>query len=320
MFLSAGEYNISLDSRDSSSNVSFVSHAHTDHVAGLRRGSAVLASLVTKELLEARGRKELRLIEEPDCVKLLDAGHILGSKQLFAKNELQDYTVTYSGDYQIGEPIIGKRIEAKHTDVLILDSTYPYPEIEFEDRTEVVTAIQHYAAMKSSRGSVIFQAYALGRAQELTKIFNEAGIDPVVGPDIAAINKVYERHGEHLSYRTSELEGKPYEQMGDFVGIFNNSSAQEVAERLTSNGRRVFTAVATGLAKTFRFDTDVQFALSDHADFRQAVEYIGMCSPRIVFTMGRDAKVFAKNLSKLGHDARPVQNDFIVNVAMAKNI
>lgn len=320
MFLSAGGYNIALDGRDASSNVNFVSHAHTDHFSGIRNGSALLSSSITKELLEVRGKKGLSLIEEPDCVKLLNSGHIFGSKQLFVNNDLYDYTATYSGDYQMGEPIIGEKIEVRDTNLLILDSTYPYPKIQFDDKEEVITSIQRYALMKMEKGCVIFQAYSLGRAQELTKIFNDVGIDPVVDADIANISKIYEKHGVKLGYRTCELEGRTYEQMGNFVGIFTNSRSQEIAERLTCNGKRTFTAVATGLAKMFRFDTNVQFALSDHADFRQAIEYIGMCNPKLIFTLGREAKVFAKNLAMLGHDARPVQDDFLVNMAMAMNI
>jgi Cft2 family RNA processing exonuclease len=108
---------------------------------------------------------------------------------------------------------------------------------------------------------------------------------------------------------------------GNFVGIVEPSKLKAVKEEITTkNNVRVFTAVASGLARMFRFDTDVQFALSDHADFDQAIEYINACSPKIVFTLGKNATVFAKNLVLKGYDARPVEHASRVNNLMLNSI
>jgi Cft2 family RNA processing exonuclease len=78
--------------------------------------------------------------------------------------------------------------------------------------------------------------------------------------------------------------------------------------------------VASGWAKIFKFDTDVQFNLSDHADFSQALEYINACAPKIVFTFGSNARLFAKNLVLRGYDARPLQYASDVNALMLNYI
>ena len=168
MALVLGDYRVALDSNDKSANVNFVSHAHTDHMAGLRKNKKALASEITKDLIECRSGFKIELAEEPDCVELLDAGHIPGSKQLYVENDLYGYSVVYSGDYQMSVPLIGEKIRIREADVLIMDSTYPDPKVVFEDRGEAITAIQHYARMKLDRGIVLFGAHIIGRAQELT--------------------------------------------------------------------------------------------------------------------------------------------------------
>ena len=64
----------------------------------------MIASQITKELIESRGGKDVELIEDIDCVDMLNAGHILGSRQLYVENKLYGYSMVYSGDYQIEEP------------------------------------------------------------------------------------------------------------------------------------------------------------------------------------------------------------------------
>jgi putative mRNA 3-end processing factor len=309
MALALGDYKVALDSSDKSANVNFVSHAHTDHMAGLRKNRKALASEMTKDLIECRSGFTVELAEEPDCVDLLDAGHIPGSKQLYVENELYGYSVVYSGDYQMSRPLIGEKIKVREADVLIMDSTYPDPKVVFEDRGEVVTAIQHYARMKLDRGIVLFGAHIIGRAQELISILNEVGITPLVDEKICRANSVYRKHGIGLSYRQADLFADGLGKGENFVAIAEQSKLDPLREKLASEcPRRVFTAVATGLAKSFRFGTDVQFALSDHADFPQAIEYINACNPKLILTFGQRSDVFAKNLALKGYNARPLRD------------
>lgn len=314
--ISLGEYSISLDSKDDEANVNFVSHAHADHVSGLRKNNKAIASQITKELIESRSSINVDLVEEPECVELLNAGHILGSKQLYVENDLYGYSILYSGDYQTSEPIISEKIETRQADVLILDSTYPYPDVKFDDRSEVITAIQHYAKTKMEKGHVLFGAYAIGRAQELVRIMNDVGIVPAVDEKISKANGVYERHGAHLEYVS--LSPNPEDNQ---VAIVEQSRLNLLREEISARSvRRVFTAVASGWAKIFKFDTDVQFNLSDHADFSQAIGYINACSPKIVFTFGQSARPFAKNLVLRGYDARPLRYTSEVNGLMLNYI
>lgn len=313
MVLNVGEYSIALDCGDPSANVNFVSHAHSDHISGLRKSRKVIASQATKEFIECRNsKKQIELITDPKQIELLNAGHILGSKQLYATSEALGASVIYSGDYQMQKSLVAEPIETKNADILIIDSTYPDKELVFDDRDEIMSAIQSYLEDRLEKGIVLFGSYALGKAQEIIKIANEVGICPIVDEKIDSVNRVYERNGIALDYASAYKDRYEFESMvsENFFGLTSLSNLQEVAYRLGHAYRKkVYTAVATGFAKVFDMGTDAQFPLSDHADFKQAIEYINACNPKSIYTRGNRecSEVFAKNLSSQGYNASVFQ-------------
>ncbi|MDE1860408.1 MAG: hypothetical protein KGH72_01695 [Candidatus Micrarchaeota archaeon] len=318
MALEACGYSIALDTHDSKADVNFVSHAHSDHTSGLRKSKKVIASAATMDLIEVRKRSRFDALEIPQGIRMLNSGHMLGSKQLYVENGETGISFLYSGDFQMQESQVADRIETTEADVLVIDSTYPYPDVQFDDRSETITAIQHYATAKLDYGVTLFGAYTMGKAQEMIRILNEAGIAPFVSWKIAEICEAYGRHNVRLDYL-------PYKDDNELsalakrvsVGVVDVGRVEEVRRTVSENAnRRVFTAVATGFAKMFKFNTDVQFTLSDHADFAQSVEYIGLCNPKVIYTCGGNSQVFAKNLSAKGYNAHPVWDmSEICNVA-----
>ncbi len=310
MVLNLGEYRISLDCAEPGTNVNFVSHAHTDHTSGLGKGRKALASNATIELIGTRENRKVEPLEVPRGVRLLDAGHILGSKQLYLESDELGASVIYSGDYQMQRSVAAERIETRPADILIIDSTYPRRDTIFKDREETTKRIQDFLSYRLESGIILFGSYALGKAQELTKIANEVGVAPVVDRKIHVLNEVYERHGIHLEYSSFYKDEAEFDETvsSNFMGITNVSSLHEVASRLCrAYGKRVYTAVATGFAKSFSSSTDAQFELSDHADYKQAIEYIQRCNPRVIYTRGSAecSAILAANLRAEGYEARP---------------
>ncbi len=158
----------------------------------------------------------------------------------------------------------------------------------------------------------MFGAYSLGKAQELIATMNEIGIAPAVSKNISKLNKVYENFGVDLKYDEEEAE-KGFEDLlkESDVGIVENYKLNDIASRITMNSsRKVFTAVATGFAKVFKFDANVQFALSDHADFSQALEYLEKTNPKLVYTVGKEAGIMANNLKKKGYESKAANNNY----------
>ncbi len=311
MVLHVGGYKIALDRHEVESDTNFVSHAHSDHISGIRKAKGTITSEITRDLLKTRG-KNVTMMDAPRGTKLLNAGHMLGSKQFYVESDINGYSIVYTGDYQMQKSYATEAIEVRKADILVIDSTYPHPNIVFDERSEVVSAIQCYSKQKINWGTLLFGAYSMGKTQELIRIFNEIGIAPVVDAKVAEINKVYESHGVKLDYEAAE-GGLPAN--GNFVGIVNVSKLKERKYELEKrSGRKVFTAVATGFAKICTFDTDVQFALSDHADFKQAIEYISLCEPKMIYTVGSQSGMFAMNLTRAGYKANPLFASALLNL------
>ena len=308
MYLNLPEWKIALDTSDKNVQLNFVSHAHADHIRGAKPDARVIASDETSKLIRARNGVDLSLLPVPSGFKLLDAGHILGSKQLFIESSL-GYSILYTGDFQLQESCVAKKIEAKEADILIIDSTYPYLNVKFDERSEVEDAIRKYTLMKLEKGIVLFGAYSLGKAQELIKILNNASIIPVVDKKISKVNKVYNSFGMGLEYASIYDDEEAFNKIvkHNFVGVVSLKDLKELAEKMSiAYNKRVFTGVATGFAKLFRFNTDVQFPLSDHADIYQAASYIDLVGAKVVYTYGSNQKLMASNLKKLGYEAMPL--------------
>ncbi len=310
MALHMGTHSIALDCKDPNSNLNFVSHAHSDHTSGIRKGSKVLSSKITQALLAVRGKPVTRE-DLPEGMRLLHAGHILGSSQLYAEKPETGQSAIYSGDYQIDASVVAERIETIDADVLIIDSTYPSPKVDFGDKAEIVADMQRYMKKTLDSGILLFGAYSLGKAQEIIRIANEAGIAPAVDAKTDAINAVYGANGISLDYASIGKDEVEFEAAlkDNFIGIVSPHKLGRAAQRIASlYNKRVFTAVATGFAKIFNMGTDMQFPLSDHADFGQAVEYIERCNPKIIYTHGSNesAVVFASHLKRRGYRAQPL--------------
>ena len=303
-------YSISLDRREPGAGIDFISHAHSDHIAAAKNGKSIIASTQTVDLVRYIHEKKIAHYDfsKHGWIKLLNAGHMLGSKQILLDDYDSGKRTIYSGDYQMQRSIASEAIEIEQADNLIIDSTYPTPEVIFDEREVVEHGIQKWTTAMLAHGIVLFGAYAMGKAQELIAILNRCGITPVVSKKINAVNEIYASHGIALGYASAYKEGTEHEEMlkENFVGVVENSSMNSLALMLTKvYGKQVFTAIATGFAKEFKFSTDAQFPLSDHADFWQAVDYIDAVAPRNVYTYGKSAPEFALNLRKLGYNAEP---------------
>ncbi|MEM0154941.1 MAG: hypothetical protein QW814_03865 [Methanothrix sp.] len=305
---------ISLDAKLKGSDIDFVSHAHSDHIAAVKSSESMLCSTQTAELISAAyGLTPKLLGSRPEGIRLYDSGHMLGSKQLYIENYAEGNSLIYSGDFQMMESVTAAPINIRNADCLIIDSTYPDPRIRFDAREEVETALSRWVARALKSGIVLFKAYAMGKAQELIKILNDAGITPVVNKKISAINKIYVNNGIGLDYASAYDEGSDYESIlnGNFVGIVDSRNFGNLVEAVGyAHKKRVYTSIATGFAKSFRFNVDAQFCLSDHADFKQSIEYIDAVSPKKIYTYGSNRGIFAKNLSKIGYDAVPYESRY----------
>ncbi len=304
-----GEYSLSLDRRENGSNIDFVSHAHSDHISAAKSSKRMLASGTTKDLLLAINEIEPQQdVGTPDFLKMINAGHILGSKQIVINDENAGTKMVYTGDFQMQKSRTCEKIEIENADTIIMDSTYYQPDVTFDDRAEVEDAIQYWTDLKLNDGIVLFGTYALGKAQELIAILNEKGILPVVSKKVSRVNRIYQKNGVKLDYASAYENNDDYHKLlkGNFVGVVENSLLNNMKITLSElYNKKVYTAVATGFAKMMKFNTDIQFPLSDHADFKQCMDYIDTSGAKNVLTYGSNRLDLAANLVDKGYNAMP---------------
>ncbi|MEM3227416.1 MAG: hypothetical protein QXK65_00510 [Candidatus Micrarchaeaceae archaeon] len=315
---------ISLDSKAKDSEIDFISHAHTDHTSAAKSSNSMLMSNETGSLLEEIYgiQTKGKIVRHVKNLKLLEAGHILGSKQLVINDEVLGKKIIYSGDFQMEKPVASKPIEIESADTLILDSTYPQYGLKFDEKNEVGEKFVKWVKERLETGIVIINAYAIGKAQELIKMLNEDNIVPVVSNKISKACDVYNRYSFNLKTVSAFAEDTEYESAlsRNFVGV-TEKNAKKLAMALHEiYGKRVFTAIATGFSAMYKFDTDAQFTISDHADFYQRLDYINEVSPRDIFTYGKDSEVLANTLKKAGYKAEPYNKRvFSTNIIVELN-
>lgn len=305
-------------------NLAIFSHAHSDHIRSINNFSNALATKETVKIAEKRYFGDLSVsfleygsenIVNGITVALYNSGHVLGSAQTMIR--LKDKDILYTGDLKTAEGLTTEAAEPISSDILIIESTYGSPSYAFPPRNEVYQRITRWVEERFNKGiSVLVGGYVLGKAQELTKMFNNYGIVPLVHPKIYEINKLYEDLGVKLGkyINTESEEGTELMNSGDFVCIVPPSNIKERildGLRWLSGSAHISTAVATGWAVDpvvkLRYGCEKAFPLSDHADFKELIEFVRSVDPEIVYTTHGFANRLAKEIKReLGIQAKPV--------------
>jgi putative mRNA 3-end processing factor len=286
-----------------------ISHGHSDHV-GLNKVTKYFCSKPTKDLLEAMGKANGNvsglalgkgLVLGDAKASLHNSGHILGSAQVLVEGQK---TVAVTSDFKMQDSIIQKGATPLKSDILVMESTFGLPSYSFPERETVYKRIGSFVREKSKKGFVVLAGYALGKAQELTKVVNEyAGISPLVHERIHRNNKVYEANKVSL---------------GDYIKLdhnLNDSPVLIMPSSLVNHNllhvlefslhKKIFSGMATGWQ--FRNGFSTTFPLSDHADFSQSMAYIKEAEPKLVVTMHGFEKELASYIQRrLGIAARPL--------------
>ncbi|MEW6528343.1 MAG: MBL fold metallo-hydrolase [Candidatus Micrarchaeota archaeon] len=290
MHIQSQEALISLDRAGGGGDVSFISHAHNDHIVGVKNKTRIMASDETIALGNLLGQNT-----KLQNTKLLNAGHILGSRQLVVENKGEK--ILYTGDIRTRSSILFKGAEIVECDFLIIESTYGNPQYKFPDYCEIYSDIEKWVN-KNSQCNLLIGGYALGKSQELIKILNSFGIVPIVDKNIEHFNCIYEKFGVKLERAVVGTEEAEQLMTKPFVGIVEMKKAKRYfANKLAQAfGRKTLVAVATGWALSRFFDTDISFLLSDHADFYDLLEFIKSTNAKRIEFVHGDGTYLKKHL------------------------
>lgn len=290
------------------SPLSFVSHAHSDHIA---RHERTIATAATLRLMEHRLGKVNAPLPAPYgrpfelgplVLELLPAGHILGSAQLRVIRD-DGRRIVYTGDINLAPSLTAEPTQVAECDTLVIESTFGHPRYVFPPREEVLGQVESWVRRHQERGAVpVLLAYPLGKSQEAMKYLSQRGFPLVAHPSIYEVTRLY-----------AEL-GVPIEPLRRYEGRVEPGEVLFFPPHLVRGGALAplwprATAVLTGWAldgpgACRRYGADVAFPLSDHADCPSLVRYVKATGARDVITLHGFAEELAEVLRAEGLDAR----------------
>ncbi|MBL9132034.1 MAG: hypothetical protein JNG86_12595 [Verrucomicrobiaceae bacterium] len=283
----------------------FISHAHSDHVA---RHEFTICSETTHQLMVARkAAKKAGVVLSPLVgeviewegweLRLLHAGHIIGSTMLHLTRMADGATLLYTGDYKLRQGLACARCTPLPADTLIMECTFGLPKYRFPPLETVREAMWQFARETVAAGKVpVLQGYSLGKAQELLRLLHGLDMPVMVHSTVALMTDVVRA------------------QLGDLPDfrLFDKDNAQghvvvaPPGTKLDLPGCRH--AMASGWAldpsAKYRYGVDAVFPLSDHADHAELHETVELVRPRRIQLVHGFTREFAAELRRHGHDAR----------------
>jgi putative mRNA 3-end processing factor len=267
-----------------------------------------VSSRETAYLAGKRGIKYGSFKESAQDLRLLDAGHILGSRGL-----LIDEEIFFTGDFVGRSRAFLNRAVATKCETLIMDTTFGKDACIFPSIEGVIDEVNKIIADFFSRGiPVVLMGYALGKAQILSYYFSHW--DPIyTTKSIIEMNEAHSVFGVRIGEHFKELDAAVN------LGLLARRPWILIAPMSSGNGRLVrslkerygaVTIAFSGWAIEPRYassrSVDFAFPLSDHCDFNELVDFVRECDPKKVYTTNGFAVEFARHLRKIGFDASPV--------------
>ncbi len=311
---------VACDAFDADRPLRVVTHAHADHLGGLRRslrsGQRVLMTAATRDLigvvngslpLDDGGVEVLDYGETVECdgerVTLVKADHILGAAQVVVE-DAEGNRVAYTGDFRVDgtEPLLD-------CDTLVVEATYGSPSFRRAFNVDVRELLVSMVEKRLRKGTVYVFGYH-GKLQEVMQILHRADVCvPFVMPErVLRVSKVCEAHGMQLGCLalSTENEGKELlEGNLPCVAFYHMNARRSVgllgSSRICVSGWE-FHSPCRQIG-----EREHLVALSDHSDFDGLIEYVRRCKPKRVVTDNYRVShgvTLAREISKrLGIDA-----------------
>jgi Cft2 family RNA processing exonuclease len=289
-----------------------LSHAHSDHVK-LSDNSNFFATPQTISLVKKRFSNVKKTVFKPTnffSKKTFDNfefeffpnGHILGSSQIKISNSC-DTVIT--SDFRLQDSLFFDGAKPLPCDTLILETTFGSPIYNFPKYCDVVSEMISWISKEAKQKLVLLSGYSLGKAQELTKISNEAGFTPLVHESIFEMNKIYSENNVKIgNYELLNHNLKDFNVLimpPQLVNKFLLATLREI------ESRPIVSALATGWSFARGFNKT--FPLSNHADFNDLLDYVKQSNPRLVLTDHGFCEEFSRKLNRIGYKSKPLKQN-----------
>ncbi|USH00888.1 MBL fold metallo-hydrolase [Thermococcus argininiproducens] len=271
---------------DSSAEIAFQSHAHTDHFVS---GKVIVSTKATKFLSHLKKGGFYKTYDFGKAfyigdykAKLYPAGHMLGSAQIYIK--LDEFSLLYTGDVKWFKLRTAEKAKFRRADVLVIESTYGLPMYNFPTPREAEKKLIAFVEQSLDKGKTpMLYANQMGKAQELLKILDLHGYSVRVSREILKVAKVYEKFG--IKFRNISKEGEV------LISGFKN--------QISFNGVHSSGLFVSGFG---------DLKLSNHADFWELIRIIETVKPEKIYTRYGYAREFARILRGLEYDAKPLED------------
>ncbi len=288
--------NVACDAHDESRPLRVVTHAHADHLYGLRSSlkccEKVLMTKATRDLtqtlnnsLKLKDSVAVKTLEYGKVLKyggekisLIKAEHILGAAQVLVE-DAGGIRIVWTGDFRIdGTPVVD-------CDVLVVEATYGRPScrrnFDVDVRELLVSMIE-----KRLRGGAVYVFGYHGKIQEIMQILRNADVEvPFVMPErVYEVTKVCEKHGMRLGCLSLSTDKEGHELLdGNLpcVAFYHMNQRQHVGLR---NARICVSGWEFHAPCRQIGDREHLIALSDHSDFDGLIEYVKRSKAKQVIT------------------------------------
>jgi putative mRNA 3-end processing factor len=300
--------------------LSFVSHAHADHIA---RHERVIATAPTVRFMVHRLGKLPAALPVPYhhvfelgslTVELLPAGHILGSAQIRVIRP-DGERIVYTGDLNLAPSLTAEAHRVAECDTLVIESTFGHPRYVFPPRAEVLGQVETWIRQCQARDvTPVLFGYPLGKSQEVIRYLTEKGFSLAVHASIAEMVDLYAELGVNVG-KVRRFSGTPHP--GEVVMYPPQLSRTTAITRIANRSTAVLTGWAMDPSRSRMCGADRAFAFSDHADFPSLVDYVKQTGAREVITVHGFARELAESLRGMGIQARAVNQALQLQLPLA---
>ena len=302
----------------------FVSHAHADHFSRHAKAlcSTGTAALLRKRFNMAEGRLEPEdfgaMIErEGFRMRMLPAGHIVGSAMLHITRKRDGATLLYTGDFKVRRGRTTQPVNFLQADTLIMETTFGLPHLAFPGAMEVDASVLRFVNDAFADGEVpVLFGYSLGKAQEAVALLAEHGIPVLSHLKVAEMTEVCRALGVDLP-EPVVFEG--FSREGHVVVAPPNAVSAKIMRGLKNIRSAMLTGWALQSGSFFRYRVDEVIAMSDHADHPGLMECVTRVRPKRVLTVHGYAKEFAAELREKGIDAWCAQGGDQLELSLGKS-